>query len=77
MAASPDKVARLVRRMQPEPAVLRAPPPPPPAFEVRGQQVLGYIGDAVVVSMVAPSGPAARAIAKALRQLQHTRGSVF
>lgn len=77
MAATPDKVARLARSLQPKPAVLRAPPPPPPTFEVRGQEVLGYIGDAVVVSLVAPSGPAARAIAKALRQLQHTRGSVF
>lgn len=77
MAASPDKVARLVRRMQPKPVILRAPPPPPPTFEVRGHEVLGFIGDTVVVSMVAPSGPAARAIAKTLRTLQHTRGSVF
>ena len=77
MAASPDKVARLVRRMQPKPAILRALPPPPPTFEVSGPRVLGRIGDAVVVDISAPSGPAARAIAKALRQLQHTRGSVF
>ena len=77
MGATPDKVARLARGMQPKPAVLRNPPPPPPTFEVRGHEVLGFIGDAVVVSMVAPSGPAARAIAKTLRILQHTRGSVF
>ena len=70
-------MARLARGLEPKPAALRALPPPPVVFETRGSDVLGYIRDSLVVDIVAPSGPAARAIAKALRQLQSTRGSVF
>lgn len=47
------------------------------AFEAIGHDVQGRMGDTLVIDMQAPSGAAARAIVKALRDLQETRGTVF
>lgn len=47
------------------------------SFEAIGFEVQGRMGDHLVIQMEAPSGPAARAIVKALRDLQETRGTVF
>ena len=47
------------------------------SFEAIGFEVQGRMGDHLVIRIEAPSGPAARAIVKALRDLQDARGTVF
>lgn len=82
----PEKVARLLRGLRREAderaidkAMLRAEKRAAEkvVIEVRGQEITAWSGDAALWRAEAPSSPAARVIARALRDLQESRGSIF
>lgn len=82
----PEKVARLLRGLRREAderaidkATLRAEKRAAEraVIEVRGREIAAWSGDTLMWRAEAPSGPAARVIAQALRDLQESRGSIF